>query len=25
VKHVGPLVELCALANSPEWDAHWNN
>lgn len=25
VEHVGPLVELCALANSPEWNAHWNN
>jgi len=24
-EHVGPLVELGALANSPEWDAHWNN
>ncbi len=25
VEHVGPLVELCALASSPEWHAHWNN
>jgi ribosomal protein L12E/L44/L45/RPP1/RPP2 len=24
VAHVGPLVELCALAHSPEWNAHWN-
>ena len=23
--HVGPLVELHALANSPEWDAYWKN
>lgn len=25
VEHVGPLVELCALTNSPEWNAHWIN
>jgi len=25
VEHVGPLVELCALADSPEWNAYWNN
>lgn len=25
VGHVGPFVELCALADSPEWDAYWNN
>jgi hypothetical protein len=25
VEPVGPLVELCALANSPEWNAYWNN
>jgi hypothetical protein len=25
VRHVGPLVEFCALANSPEWNAYWNN
>jgi hypothetical protein len=25
VEHVGPLVELCALAESPEWHAYWNN
>lgn len=24
-EHVGPLVELHALANGPEWNAHWNN
>jgi hypothetical protein len=24
VGHVGPFVELCALADSPEWDAYWN-
>ena len=24
-EHVGPLVELCALANGPEWNAYWNN
>jgi len=24
-EHVGPLVELCALANGPEWNACWNN
>ncbi len=24
VAHVGPFVELGALANSPEWDAFWN-
>ncbi len=23
VEHVGPFVELGALANSPEWDAFW--
>lgn len=23
--HVGPLVELQALANGPEWNAYWNN
>jgi hypothetical protein len=25
VEHVGPLVELCALASGPEWNAFWNN
>jgi hypothetical protein len=25
VKHVGPLVELGALADSPDWDAFWKN
>jgi hypothetical protein len=25
VEHVGPLVELCALADGPEWNAYWNN
>jgi hypothetical protein len=25
MEHVGPLVELHALANSPEWNAYWNN
>jgi len=25
VEHIGPLVELCALANGPEWNAYWNN
>jgi hypothetical protein len=25
IEHVGPLVELHALANSPEWNAYWNN
>ena len=24
-EHVGPLVELHALANGPEWNAYWNN
>jgi hypothetical protein len=24
VTHVGPFVELGALANGPEWAAHWN-
>ena len=23
--HVGPLVELHALADGPEWNAYWNN
>ena len=23
--HVGPFVELHALANGPEWNAYWNN
>ena len=25
VGHVGPLVELCALADGPEWQAYWKN
>jgi hypothetical protein len=25
MEHVGPFVELHALANGPEWNAHWNN
>jgi hypothetical protein len=25
MEHVGPLVELHALANGPEWNAYWNN
>ena len=25
VGHGGPLVELCALADSPEWDDLWHN
>jgi len=25
VDHVGPLVEMCALANSPEWETYWNH
>jgi hypothetical protein len=25
VEHVGPLVELYALAESPEWNTYWNN
>jgi hypothetical protein len=24
-EHVGPLVELHALANGPEWNVYWNN
>ena len=24
-EHVGPFVELHALANGPEWNAYWNN
>lgn len=24
VEHVGPFVELGALANSPQWDAYWH-
>jgi hypothetical protein len=24
-EHVGPFVELNALANSPEWNAYWTN
>jgi hypothetical protein len=24
-KHVGPLVELAALADGPEWNSLWNN
>ena len=23
-RHVGPFVELCALAESPEWNAFWS-
>jgi hypothetical protein len=25
VAHVAPFVELCALADSPEWNAFWSN
>ncbi len=25
VRHVGPFVELCALADSAEWDGYWDN
>lgn len=25
VGHVAPFVELCALADSPEWHAYWSN
>jgi hypothetical protein len=24
VAHVGPFVELGALANGPEWSQYWN-